>query len=158
MTGNISEEQVNNEQKKRRKKRRKLHYGAKFCCPFFTFILIFCLLQVGYGAVLNVGKILSYQGKQATLESLLKKAQLRNKDLKTQKKVITSDNSLEGIARNNLKMAGEDEVLVIINKKVEDTKPKKKSYFFSNWFKKKSAEPAASGAGNIYIPPEVVEE
>jgi len=116
-------------------------------------------LQVGYGAVLNVGKILSYQGKQATLENLLKKAQLRNKDLKTQKKVITSDNSLEGIARNNLKMAGEDEVLIIINKKVEDTaKPKKKNYFFSNWFKKKSAEPAVSGTGNIYIPPEVVEE
>ena len=31
--------------------------------------------------------------------------------------MVTSDNSLEGIARNNLKMAGEDEVLIIINKK-----------------------------------------
>ena len=88
-----SEQKVNNKAHKRRRK-RKLQYNTKFTCPLFTFILIFCLLQIGYGAVLNVGKIVSYQGKQATLEDLLKKAQLRNKDLKTQKKVITSDNSL----------------------------------------------------------------
>lgn len=157
LTENISEEQVNNERKERRKKRKKLQYGAKFYCPFFTFILIFCLLQIGYGAVLNVGKIFAYQGKQATLENLLKKAQLRNKDLKAQKKVITSDNSLEGIARNNLKMAGQDEVLIIINKKVEDTKTKKKTWNLKNLFKKKNSnnEPTTE---NIYIPPEVVEE
>lgn len=152
-----SGEKINKERLAKRKKRKRMHYGAKFCCPFFTFILIFCLLQIGYGAVLNVGKIFAYQGKQATLEDLLKKAQLRNKDLKAQKKVITSDNSLEGIARNNLKMAGQDEVLIIINKKVEDTKPKKKNFDFGNWFKKKEINKETE-TGNIYIPPEVAEE
>ena len=77
--------------------------------------------------------------------------------MKAQKKVITSDNSLEGIARNNLKMAGQDEVLIIINKKVEDTKTKKKTWNLKNLFKKKNSnnEPTTE---NIYIPPEVVEE
>ena len=46
LTENISEEQVNNDRKERRRKRKKLQYGAKFYCPFFTFILIFCLLQL----------------------------------------------------------------------------------------------------------------
>ena len=95
-----NEEQVNNERSERRKKRKKLNCGTKFYCPFFTIILIICLFEIGYGAVLNVSKIFAYQWKQATLEDLLKKAQLRNKDLKAQKKVVTSDNSLEGIAKN----------------------------------------------------------
>lgn len=119
--------------------------------------MIFCLIQIGYGAILNVTKIIAYQGKVVTLQNLLKKAQARNEDLKAEKKVVTSDNSLEGIARNNLKMAGEDEVLIIINKKVEEPKKKKKKWEFKGFsFKKekKQAEPV----GNIYIPQEVVEE
>ena len=156
MTEKYSEQKVNNEQRKGRKRKRKLRYDTKFTCPFFTFVLVICLIEIGYGAVLNVSKIISYQGKQATLEDLLKKAQLRNKDLKTQKKVITSDNSLEGIARNNLKMAGQDEVLIIINKKVEDKKPKKHKWMIGNLFKKDKPEEIKTE--NIYIPPEVVEE
>ena len=152
-----NEEQVNNERSERRKKRKKLNCGTKFYCPFFTIILIICLFEIGYGAVLNVSKIFAYQWKQATLEDLLKKAQLRNKDLKAQKKVVTSDNSLEGIARNNLKMAGQDEVLIIINKKVEDTKSKKKNWNLKNLFKKKNSQ-NESMTENSYIPPEVVEE
>ena len=61
---------------------------------------------------------------------------MRNEDLKAEKKMITSDNSLEGIARNNLKMAGHDEVLVIINKKVEKPKKKKRWKFKGFDFKK----------------------
>ena len=152
-----NEEQVNNERSERRKKRKKLNCGTKFYCPFFTIILIICLFEIGYGAVLNVSKIFAYQWKQATLEDLLKKAQLRNKDLKAQKKVVTSDNSLEGIARNNLKMAGQDEVLIIINKKVEDTKSKKKNWNLKNLFKKKNSQ-NESMTENIYIPSRVVEE
>lgn len=114
-------------------------------------------MQIGYGAILNVSKIISYQGKTVTLENLLKKAQIRNQDLKSEKKMITSDNSLEGIARNNLKMAGEDEVLIIINKKVEVPKKKKKFWKFKNPFKKKEDKPAIP-TGKIYIPQEVVEE
>ena len=52
---------------------------------------------------------------------------MRNQDLKSEKRMVTSDNSLEGIARNNLKMAGEDEVLILINEQptAENTDPKR---------------------------------
>ena len=94
-----------------------------------------------------------------TLENLLRQAQDRNQDLKNEKKVVPSDNSLEGIARNNLKMAGEEEVLVIINKKVEPPVQKKKSWKFFNFGKKKTDEnPDVQNTDEIYIPSEVVEE
>ena len=142
---------------KRRNKRNNQSRKTGFYYSFFTIVLIFCLIQIGYGAILNVSKIISYRGKMITLENLLKKAQMRNEDLQTEKKVITSDNSLEGIARNNLKMAKEDEVLIIINKKVEEPKPKKKRWNFKDIMFKKE-EKIVVPEQNIYIPPEVVEE
>ena len=81
----------------------------------------------------------------------------RGCDLKAEKKVVTSDNSLEGIARNNLKMAGEDEVLIIINKKVEEPKKKKKRWEFKKVSIKKDEKPVEP-TGEIFIPQEVVEE
>lgn len=144
-------------QKKEKRKRRKNSRKTGFYYSFFTVVLIFCLIQIGYGAILNVGKIISYQGKMYTLENLLKKAQAKNEDLKTEKKVVTSDNSLEGIARNNLKMASEDEVLIIINKKVEEPKKENKKVEFK-WFKKKEKQKEDKPIDEIYIPKEVVEE
>ncbi len=145
----------------RKNRQKRAHNGRKmgFAYSFFTIVLIFCLIQIGYGAILNVSKIISYKGKMITLENLLRQAQDRNQDLKNEKKVVTSDNSLEGIARNNLKMAGEDEVLVIINKKVEPPVQKKKSWKFFNFGKKKTDEnPDVQNTDEIYIPSEVVEE
>ena len=49
------------------------------------------------------------------MEKVRDSAELRNKELKTDIKQFSTTSSLEEIARNNLKMAGEDEVLVIIN-------------------------------------------
>lgn len=153
-------EQSESEKKKQRKENRKKRINSTktgFHYSFFTIVLIFCLIQIGYGAMLNIGKIISYQGKMLTLENLLKKAQARNEDLKTEKKVVTSDNSLEGIARNNLKMASEDEVLIIINKKVEEPKKEKKK-FEIKWFEKKEKQKEEQPLGEIYIPQEVIEE
>lgn len=82
---------------------------------------------------------------------------MRNQDLKSEKRMVTSDNSLEGIARNNLKMAGEDEVLIIINKKVETPKKKKSVWNFKG-FKNKNKSQEIEPASQIYIPQEVVEE
>ncbi len=150
-------EQQNNPNESEKKKSRKHSRKTGFYYSFFTIVLIFCLIQIGYGAILNVGKIISYQGKMVTLENLLKKAKMRNEDLKSEKKVVTSDNSLEGIARNNLKMAGEDEVLIIINQKVEEPKKKKNKWKFKSFNFKKKEKPVEP-AGEIYIPQEVVEE
>ena len=152
--------QSESEKKKQRKEKRKQRKDSRktgFYYSFFTFVLIVCLFQIGVGAILNISKIIAYQGKMITLEKLLKKAQARNEDLKTEKKVVTSDNSLEGIARNNLKMAGEDEVLIIINKKVEEPKKQTKKVEF-NWFKKKEKQKEEQPLGEIYIPQKVIEE
>lgn len=153
---NNIEQQGNNSKKRRRKHSRK----TGFYYSFLTIVLLFCLIQIGYGAILNISKIIAYQGKTVTLENLLKNAKARNNDLKSEKKLVTSDNSLEGIARNNLKMAGEDEVLIIINKKVEEPQKKKKKWEFkglTSLFKKKET-PVKPPEGQIYIPQEVVEE
>lgn len=40
----------------------------------------------------------------------------RNNQLKTELNNVSSSTSWEAIARNNLKMAGDNEILVIINK------------------------------------------
>ena len=54
-------------------------------------------------------------------------AEAQNQDLKQDIKLFSSMSSLEGIARNNLKMAGEDEVLILINPNQPQTVKKKKN-------------------------------
>ena len=76
---------------------------------------MFCLIQIGFSAILNVSKIIAYKAKIITLKRTLNDAENKNKDLKEQIKAYSSTENLEGIARNTLKMAGEDEVLIIIN-------------------------------------------
>ena len=53
-------------------------------------------------------------------------AEQRNKDLKNDIKLFSKASSLEEIARNNLKMAGDKEVLVIINNTQSTSSNKKK--------------------------------
>lgn len=107
-------------------KKHKMKKG--FYYSFLTLVLLFCLVQVGFGAILNISKTISYKAKINTLEKVRDEAEARNQDLKDDIKQFSKTTSLEGIARNNLKMAGEDEVLVIINenKKEADKKDKKK--------------------------------
>ena len=55
------------------------------------------------------------------MEHILDNAEAYNGHLKNEIKLFSKDKTLEGIARNNLKMAGEDEVLVIINENNDET-------------------------------------
>ena len=63
------------------------------------------------------------------MKALNQQAYAENRRLKEELEDFSSMKSLEANARNNLKMAGEDEVLVIINKpqtpQATDTKSKK---------------------------------
>ena len=59
------------------------------------------------------------------MEKIRDDAETRNQDLKQEIKLLSSMQSLEGIARNNLKMSSEDEVLVIINTNKDDEKAEK---------------------------------
>lgn len=123
------------EQNKQNKK--KLYYS------FLTLVLLFCLIQVGFGVILNISKTISYRAKISTMEKIKTAAMNYNDDLKQEIKMFSSMSSLEGIARNNLKMAGEDEVLVLINNNppVEKNVNKSKlTLFLENMTGKKDAE------------------
>lgn len=104
----------------RKKNRTGFYYS------FLTLVLLFCLIQIGFGAILNISKTISYRAKISTLTKIRDTAESQNQELKQDIKSFSSTQSLEGIARNNLKMAGEDEVLVLINNnQPQNTKAKK---------------------------------
>ena len=105
-----------------------------FYYSFLTIVLLFCLIEIGFGAILNISKTISYRGKISVLTKIRDHAEAQNRDLKENIKQFSSTQSLEGIARNNLKMAGEDEVLILINDNDEEqavnkNKKKKKGIF-----------------------------
>ncbi|MBR6099306.1 cell division protein FtsL [bacterium] len=97
-----------------------------FCYSFLTFVLLFCLVQVGVSVILNTSKTIAYRGKIKTMTRVRDEAEQRNKDLKNDIKLFSKSSSLEEIARNNLKMAGDNEVLVIINNPPPEQDKKKK--------------------------------
>ena len=110
-------------------KSKKHKRKVVFYYSFLTFVLLFCLIQVGFSVLLNTSKIIAYRSKIKTMTRVRDEAEQTNKDLKNNIKLFSKASSLEEIARNNLKMAGNKEILVIINKnqpKPETGKSKKK--------------------------------
>lgn len=98
---------------KNKNKQRKTK--IRFYYSFLTVILLICLAQIGFSAILNISKTISYQTKINTMKKTKYQAEHKNEKLKQEIQNFSSASSLEAIARNNLKMAGQDEVLVIIN-------------------------------------------
>ena len=127
-TTNTQPEEVKVPQKKKNK--------TGFYYSFLTLVLLFCLIQIGFGAILNISKTISYRAKISTLTKIRDNAENQNQELKQDIKLFSSTQSLEGIARNNLKMAGEDEVLVLINNNLPQTTSKKKFKHHNNKNKK----------------------
>lgn len=111
----------NEKQSKKEQRKREFYYS------FLTIVLLFCLIQMGFSALLNITKLISLKSKIVTMKKTLTEAEEQNKNLEEEKKLYSSSQNLEGIARNTLKMAGKDEVLVIINNTPQEpTDPKKK--------------------------------
>ena len=103
-------------------KKRKLKFSL------LTFVLLICIIELTFGAIQNITKTISFQSKIKGLETKRNEELSKNKQLKSEVEDYNSDMVLESIARNNLKMAGEDEVLLIINNsenKTEDESLKK---------------------------------
>ena len=121
---------VNGDIAKKVQDKSKIHKRKiVFYYSFLTFVLLFCLVQVGFSVLLNTSKIVAYRAKIKTMTKVRDEAEQTNKDLKNNIKLFSKASSLEEIARNNLKMAGNKEILVIINKnqpKPEPGKNKKK--------------------------------
>lgn len=123
MSENI-EKQNNNIDEPERISDRKSKNKTGFYYSFLTLVLLFCLIQIGFGAILNISKTISYRAKISTLTKIRDEAENQNQELKQDIKLFSSMSSLEGIARNNLKMAGEDEVLILINNNQQQNKNK----------------------------------
>lgn len=113
------------------KKTKPSSSGNGFYYSFLTIILLLCLFQITISAILNVSKIISYKAKIIQVTKTRDEALALNDQLKDNIKNFSDVAGLEAIARNNLKMSGEDEVLVIINtpKAEHVEKPHKFSIF-----------------------------
>ena len=99
-----------------------------FYYSFLTVVLLLCLIQITISAVLNISKIISYKAKIVQITKTRDAAKALNEQLQDNIKNFSNVAGLEAIARNNLKMSGEDEVLVIINTPKEDEKEEKPKF------------------------------
>ncbi|MBQ8634772.1 hypothetical protein IJX73_02425 [bacterium] len=109
-------------QKQQKKKIRKIRVYHSF----LTIVLILCVGHIGYSALLNLAKIVVYQTKIIKAQELHAQAETRNKHLKSEINNFNSMHKVESIARNNLKMAAKDEVLIIINQPAPEVAEVKK--------------------------------
>ena len=119
---------VNKEGKKEKSaaaKRAEKNTSSGFYYSFLTIILLLCLIQITVSAVLNVSKIISYKAKIIQITKTRDAALALNDQLKDNINNFSNVTGLEAIARNNLKMSSEDEVLVIINTNKEEEKTEK---------------------------------
>ena len=89
--------------------------SSGFYYSFLTIVLLLCLIQITISAVLNVSKVISYKAKIIQITKTRDSALALNEQLKDNINNFSNVAGLEAIARNNLKMSSEDEVLVIIN-------------------------------------------
>lgn len=104
------------------KPKEKIYYSG------ITLFLLFALIQVGWSVLMNFSKAVSFNSKIAILEKRKEMTLAKNEMLKNEIKAYSEISKLEGIARNSLKMASEDEVLILINEQSvpENTEPNAK--------------------------------
>lgn len=115
----------NNKRADERKPVKASSSSNGFYYSFLTVVLLLCLVQITISAVLNISKIVSYKAKIVQITKTRNAAKALNEQLQDNIKNFSNVTGLEAIARNNLKMSGEDEVLVIINTKPDETKEEK---------------------------------
>ena len=97
---------VINKEKELPKKKKSSSNG--FYYSFLTIILLLCLIQISISAVLNISKIISYKAKIVQITKTRDTALSLNDQLKDNINNFSNVDGMEAIARNNLKMSGED--------------------------------------------------
>ena len=143
-----------------KKKSIKQRHHTQFYYSFLTIILLICLVQMSISALLNITKVVAYHSKISTLESKQIAAEARNAELKKDIKNFSTTATMESIARNNLKMAGQDEVLIIINKKVEKPVKKEKKWYNKIFDKFNTTKPKTKEQKEFEMPyiPQTMDE
>ena len=96
------------------KKQLRKIYKQRIYHFFLAAVLAVCLLQFLYSSLYNFTRYVVLNKQIDKLEKLNRESVQKNKKLKTQLKVYSSYKGIEELARNNLKMVGQDEVLVLI--------------------------------------------
>ena len=139
MTPENQETENKNLKEKKKRQQKKNNKKRKVYLSAVTLILLILVGQVAYSALYNISKIVIYRTKIAKSQELKEQAELKNKQLRSEIDNFNSMNRVESIARNNLKMAGENEVLVIINTPDKEEKPKTKLQKFTEYFEKNVA-------------------
>lgn len=104
-----------------------------------TFVLLVFIIQTGFSLVMNILRNVDIYYKLQRVKTAHNISLKRNLLLKNELNSFNSAKSLESIARNNLKMAGQNEILLIINSENNDKKniktseikqPKEKGIFY----------------------------
>ena len=116
---------VNHKKEKKEASNNKNSTSKNFYYSFLTIILFLCLIQITISAILNVSKVISYNAKIVQITKTRDTAKALNEQLKDNINNFSNITGLEAIARNNLKMSSEDEVLVIINNPKAEKKEEK---------------------------------
>lgn len=131
-----SKRRVVNKDERTKKKavKAKPSSSGGFYYSFLTIILLLCLVQITLSAVLNISKIVSYKSKIVQITNTRNAALALNEQLKDNINNFSNVAGLEAIARNNLKMSSEDEVLVIINTPSKDVEKEEKTNIWKTGF------------------------
>lgn len=98
------------------KKQLRKIYKERVYHVLLSFIMAICFLQLIYGTGINIARFITLNKQIHELRELNQAANEKNIQLKEQLKIYSSYSGIEELARNNLKMVGKDEVLVLIKK------------------------------------------
>lgn len=101
------------------KKQIRKTYRKRVYYFILTIILSVCTIQFLYGSLYNFTRYIVLNKQIDQLKELREKSIEKNNTLKNQLKVYSSCKGIEELARNNLKMVGKDEVLVLIKNSVK---------------------------------------
>ncbi len=88
---------------------------------WLSIVLLICIIELTVSAISNINKNISFVSKIKGLENKRDEEMDRNKQLKSELENFNSEVTLESIARNNLKMAEKNEILIIMNEPKEET-------------------------------------
>jgi len=108
-----------NSRKKKNDNIQVIEKTAKKRYSLLTFVLLVCIAELAYSLAGNVNKNLHFLSKIKGLEQKLDEEKYKNEQLKLNIENYDSKSALEAITRNSLKMAGENEILLIIHKPQE---------------------------------------
>jgi cell division protein FtsB len=98
------------------KKQVRKIYKERIYHIFLSFIMLVCFLQLICGTGINITRFVTLNKQIHELRELNQDATKKNIQLREQLKIYSSYSGIEELARNNLKMVGKDEVLVLIKK------------------------------------------